>query len=257
MSRFGNLEFDGEASESRPEVRTERDGSHWMIEAESAFARADFEPALRFYARVLEFDPNHVAAWTGQVRALIELGEYREAKVWADKALERFPTAPELLAAKGVALGRLGDLDTALAFSDASLEERGDTPYIWIARGDVLLARREKKADFCFERACSLAGANWLVHWLSARVLHYYRQFAAALKLLQSAVELDASQFAVWVLMGDCQVALGLPDSARRSWSQAQMLAPDARGIDARIHDLRGRGVISRCLGAFREWTRR
>ena len=29
------------------------------------------------------------AAWTGQVRMLIELGEFREAKLWADKALER------------------------------------------------------------------------------------------------------------------------------------------------------------------------
>jgi len=28
----------------------------------------------------------------------------------------------------------------ALAFSDASIEERGDTPYVWLARGDVLLA---------------------------------------------------------------------------------------------------------------------
>ena len=37
---------------------------------------------------------------------LIELAEYREAKIWADKALERFPHEPELLAAKAVALGR-------------------------------------------------------------------------------------------------------------------------------------------------------
>jgi len=36
------------------------------------------------------------------VRSLIELGEFREARLWADKALERFPQAPELLALPGV-----------------------------------------------------------------------------------------------------------------------------------------------------------
>ena len=36
------------------------------------------------------------------MRALIELEEFQEAKLWADKALERFPNEPELLAAKAV-----------------------------------------------------------------------------------------------------------------------------------------------------------
>lgn len=256
MSRFGNLEFDDASSEARQDVSGLRDGNHWLTEADDAFARTDFDVALRYYARVLEFDPNHVAAWTGQVRALIELEEYREAKVWADKALERFPSAPELLAAKGVALGRLGDLDTALAFSDASLEERGDTPYVWIARGDVLLARKEKRADFCFERALSLPGAGWFVHWLSARVLHHYGRFAAALKQLQSAAELDASRFATWLLMGDCQLALGLTDSARRSWTQAQQLDPQSRDLPRRFRDLDSQGWIRRGLVRIRAWTR-
>ena len=56
-----------------------------------------------------------------------------------------------------MALGRSGDLQGALAFSDASIEERGDTPYIWLARGDVLLAREEPRADYCFEKALLLA----------------------------------------------------------------------------------------------------
>ena len=91
---------------------------------------------------------------------LIELGEFREAKLWADKALERFPNEPELLAAKAVALARSGDLQGALSFSDASIEERGDTPYVWLARGDVLLARAEARADYCFEKAAAARAAR-------------------------------------------------------------------------------------------------
>ena len=87
------------------------------------------------------------------LQMLVELGEYREARIWADKALERFPNEPDLLAAKAVALGRGGDLQAALAFSDAPIEERGDTPYVWLARGAVLLAAKQKQAVSCIEQA--------------------------------------------------------------------------------------------------------
>src|SRR4051794_5660227 len=133
VSRFSNLEF-GKPVELQAlgdhELKSE---AHYFAEAQSFFHDGDFEPALRSFAKVLEYNPNNAAAWSGQVRMLIELGEFREAKLWADKALERFPRDPELLAAKAVALGRQGDLKASLAFSDASFEERGEGPYIWLA----------------------------------------------------------------------------------------------------------------------------
>src|SRR5207249_7606979 len=163
MSRFNNLEFseefDGQLQHvqsggSKPAVKDE---AHYLLQAQSAFVSGQFEEALRHYAKVLEYNPTNAVAWSGQVRMLIELNEFQEAKQWSDKALERFSNDPELLAAKAVALARLGDLKAALAYSDASLEERGETPYVWLARGDVQLAREEKRADYCFEKALALA----------------------------------------------------------------------------------------------------
>lgn len=129
MSRFGKLEFEtGPDSSGQQSLRPAAGEAHWSSEAERSFCLGDFELALRLFARVLEHNPTSVPAWAGQVRSLIELGEFREARLWADKALERFPQASELLAAKAVALGRLGDHDNAIAFSDASIEERGILP---------------------------------------------------------------------------------------------------------------------------------
>src|SRR6059058_1338068 len=147
MSRFENLELSGEHEEqpSRQKALI-KDESYYAAEAQTAFENGEFNSALRSYGKVIEFNPRNHTAWTGQVRMLIELGEFKEAKLWADKAIERFPQWPELLAAKAVALGRSGDLQGALAFSDASIEERGDTPYVWLARGDVMLARNEQRA---------------------------------------------------------------------------------------------------------------
>src|SRR5438094_8960888 len=159
MSRFVNLEFGGESEDHSQDAQKalSKDEAYYSAEARAAFENGNFEAALRLFSKVLEFNPENAAAWTGQVRMLIELGEFGEAKLWADKALERFPHEPELLAAKAVALGRGGDLQGALAFSDAATEERGDTPYVWLARGDVLLAREETRADYCFEKALLLA----------------------------------------------------------------------------------------------------
>jgi len=104
MSRFNNLEFGDQQegqSARQPQIKDE---PYYLAQARAAFAQGQFEQALRSYAKVLEFNPKNPAAWVGQVRMLIELGEFHEAKLWADKALEIFPEEPELLAAKAVAL---------------------------------------------------------------------------------------------------------------------------------------------------------
>jgi tetratricopeptide (TPR) repeat protein len=255
MSRFINLEFDGGSGEQSLDAQqgVTLDEHYYMREAQAAFENADFEKALRYFAKVLEFNPQNAAAWAAQVRMLIELAEYREAKIWADKALERFPNEPDLLAAKAVALGRNGDLDTALAFSDASIEERGDTPYVWLARGDVLLARKESLADYCFDKAMMLAHGDWFIAWLAGRIRAYYKQFVLALNLIQQAAAANAGNHVLWLELGRCQEALGFLAPAECSFTQALQLNRQSRAADEALHRLRSHGLRHRLLG----WCRR
>jgi tetratricopeptide (TPR) repeat protein len=149
-----------------------------------------------------------------------------------------------------VALARNGDLQGALAFSDASIEERGDTPYIWLARGDVLLAREEHRADYCFEKALLLAPRDWFVAWLAARIRFFYKQFALALKCLQQAVEWNAGHFLLWLDLGRCQQALGLDALALRSFTQAQQLNPHCAEANLGMVELNQTHLLP-------EWLRR
>ena len=253
MSRFENLEFGNESEARSPSQPSLWKGeAYYLAEARTAFENADFEPGLRLYSKVLEFNPENACAWAGQVRMLIELGEFREATLWADKALERFPREPELLAAKAVALGRTGDLQGALLFSDASIEERGDTPYIWLARADVLLARKETRADYCFEKALLLAPHDWFTSWLAARIRYYYQQFALALKLLQQAVEWNTTHFVLWLELGRCQQAVGLLGPARNSFVQSQQLNPANRLAAEALTRLSTASFTSRVVGWWR-----
>ena len=252
MSRFENLEFDDQHKGRSSEQPALKDEAFYVAEATAAFENAEFEQALRAYAKVLEFNPANATAWTGQVRMLIELGEFQEAKVWADKALERFPSEAELLAAKAVALGRIGDLKAALAFSDAAIEVRGDTPYVWLSRGDVLLARKEKRANYCFDKALELEPQNWFFHWLVSRVQFYYEKFSLALKHAQQALAMDASRCAAWLQAGQCQMALGLAGPAQNSFEQAIELNPHCQPAHRALDELPRQGFWSRLGGRLR-----
>lgn len=222
-----------------------------MEEAAAAFVSARFEKALRTFSKVLEYNSGNAAAWTGQVKSLIELGEFSEAKLWADKALEKFASEPELLAAKAVALGRMGDLRAALAFSDASIEERGDTAYIWLARGDVLLARAERRSEYCFEKALSLAPADWAARWLASRICFFYRKFSVAMKYAQEALNLNPGMASVWLQAGTCQAALGLVSLAENSFVQAKQLDPECSDADAGLRDMAQGGFWSKLRGVW------
>jgi tetratricopeptide (TPR) repeat protein len=258
MSRFVNLELGGESEEQSPRQKSlVKDEAHYRAEAKRAFENGEFEHALRLYAKVLEFNPNEPSAWAGQVRMLIELGQFKDAGQWADTALERFARDPELLAAKAVALARQGDLQGALAYSDSATEERGDIPYVWLARGDVLLARKEARADYCFEKALLLAPGDWVVAWLGARVRLFYQQLVLALKLLQQAVELNATHFLLWLELGRCQQALGLAGPARHSLEQARQLNPNCIEASHALTRLAGMGAGSRVRGWFRRLFKR
>jgi tetratricopeptide (TPR) repeat protein len=253
MSRFGNLEF-GESpqNDAQPNAQPSvKDEPYYLREASEAFENGRFEQALRCYAKALEQNPKSASAWTGQVRMLIELGEFREAKLWAEKALAIFPREGELLAAKAVALARSGDGKGAMAFSDASMEVETSTPYIWLARGDVLLARKEKRATYCFEKAILLARDHWLWPWLASRVHTFYKQTAQALKFAQQALALEAARAIVWQQLGRCEAALGLASKAQQSFERARELDRDCPDLDRLSLELGREGFFTRLLRRF------
>lgn len=252
MSRFSNLEFNDESAGQSRRQLSAPDANHYLGEAQAAFEQADFEAALRCYAKAIEFSPRCALAWTGQVRALIELGEFGEASLWADKALQQFPSEPELLAAKAVALARSGDVEGAIAFSDSSIAEHGETSYVWLARGDVLLARKERRAEFCFEKALILAARDWFVAWLAARIRAFYRQFSLALKLVQQSLELKPDHAVLWLFAGNCQKELGLTGAAQNSFRQAIELNPRCQEAKLAMAQLSQTNLAGRIAGWWR-----
>jgi tetratricopeptide (TPR) repeat protein len=246
MGRFSNLEFDGgkEPLREEPVAGEVRDETYYLKLADSEFRRARFDKALRYYSRALEYNANVVAAWTGQVQMLIELGEFKEARLWADKALEIHRDSADILSAKAIAVARQGDPGKAIEFTDAALAQRGATPYLWLARGEALLAARQSNEDHCLEKAASEAKQDWFMQLRIARVYYSYRRFAQAMDWISKAVKQEpGAPFALHV-MGDCQLALGFDSSAQHSYQQALSIDRDFALSSIALDGLKTRGPL-------------
>lgn len=257
MGRFTQLEFDRheDFSDLAP-TNVPKDEKYYVGLAELRMREGKFENGLRFYSRALEFNAQLAGAWLGQVQALIELEEPAEARLWADKGLDQFRNHAELLAAKGVASTRLGDLDQGMALSDAAMAERGGSAYRWRARGDVLLGRRERNADFCFGKAMAAAGNDWYEPLAVGRIYLYYRQPAPALRYLEQAVERQNQSSFAWQSLGEAREASGMIESAQRAFRQAAQLDPLNRAAHAGATRMENAGGLASLLSRVRGWFR-
>ena len=212
MGRFSNLEFGGKEIPESGQVTSGqelRDDGYYLRLGDQDHRSARFERALRHYSRALEYNANLQAAWVGQVQMLIELGEFTEANLWADKALEIHRDHPEILSGKAVAWARRGDTDRAIQFTDAALAQRGMAPVVWISRGEALMAAGKANDGHCFERAAMESHQDWFVLLRIARACYWHKNLSRAMEWATRALKREpGAPFAVHVL-GDCQLALG------------------------------------------------
>jgi tetratricopeptide (TPR) repeat protein len=221
VSRFDRLEIKPQDPEppapaggNPHEPDAGHDDLYHLREAVTALQRGNAERGLHHFSRVLGLNRQNAAAWVGQLRCLLMLGEYDEVCLWADKALAVLPDHPEVLAAKAAALGRLGEFNRAVGLSDLSIKsaQQGGW-FIWWARGDVFSPISFEKAQFCFNKAresAPLAG-DVLMNVEIARSFLSAELYPEAIAMLRRAEEADPDNPCVPYYLG---LALGL--SGRR-----------------------------------------
>jgi len=247
MDRFSQLEFDEKKPErKRSQGEPIRNADYFHKQALKYWLGGDFELALRNYSRVLEQNNTLFDAWVGQVLMLIELEEYKESLVWADKALELFPEHPELLAVKAVACCRDAQLEKAIAYSDNSIGKDNITPRVWLARAEVMLDRKSPVSDNCVSKAVSIAGNMQAVIKLeAARLLRRKGSYSAAIGHLNDVVKVFPKSALAWYELGCCQAKLGLPQ-AKATLEQSLRLRPGWREAATALGRCGGWGFFGR-----------
>jgi len=230
--RFSHLEFSPE-DERRHQPRSEgvakASAEQYLQSADEAHRWGDFELALRLHTRCLKENRAMIPAWVGQVQMLVQLAEYHEARLWADKALELFRNNGELMAAKAQACARGSDFRAAYACNDAAMAAPGSSPWRWQVRGEILLARKEPRHVDCFEKSLIEPSADWFDRIVIARICLFYHQATAALRWTQQAVELKPEHAYNWFMLGQCQRELGWSAPAMQSYKRCLELRADFR----------------------------
>lgn len=254
MKRFTNLEFDDASNSPKRSSKGEkiRDADFFNERATQCFLHADFERSLRNYSRALETSCTFFEGWAGQIRMLIEMGEYPEALVWADKAMDSFPEHPELLASKAVACLRDVQYDKAKAFSDNSISKDNIGPRVWLARTEVLLQSKSRIAEDCLSKATSITGGNAdLVRLEAGRILMRYKRYSTAMEHLQQAVHMFPKSALAWYELGCCQAKLGFPQ-ASISLEQCLHLSPLWREAQEQLDRVENTGFFRKIFSRFR-----
>ncbi|MBI2843685.1 MAG: tetratricopeptide repeat protein [Armatimonadetes bacterium] len=248
MGRFEHLEL-GDWLPQQPEAAPESgviDQNYYVAKADAAFADENFERALAFYSRALQYDVNLEEAWVGQLRCLIEMQELQEAIIWSNRALERFPNGAQVLAARAAAESRLGRTAPAIGYSDSAMAAKGCAAYCWISRGEVLIGVNPDNARACFAKAIELAASDWAVRSWIAKAYIVRGRYHQALEHLRVAVRLDPERFPCWYWIGKCCEALGEMEEARRAYGRALAAEPRLSIARDALHRLENSGLFSK-----------
>jgi tetratricopeptide (TPR) repeat protein len=248
MPRFDKLEFDDkgdkpatpppESSTPEPDAKTgPLESVDWLKRADQKRRIGEYESALRFYSRALEDDRSLVDGWLGQIQMLVLLDELPEAELWARKASELFPAQGDLFAARAQAIIRLGDMKRSHEACDGAMNQKGQSAYRWIVRGELMVATRQNTDASCFDRALQL-DSDWLTSVEIANIYLYYGYPIKALGRIRRAVDLAPTEFYPWLIQGHCQKSIGLVSQAQHSLRQCLEINPgnfEAEGLLAEM----------------------
>ena len=258
MSRFDKLEIPDRNQESGMKKddsgqKIIYDAGQFMELADRGFWQGNYDNALRYYAKALAENPGLEKAWLGQVLCLVRLNEIKEALIWVDNALSKFPRDSDILAARALVSGRLNQKAQAMDFSDAAISENTNSFFPWIVRGDVLLQVKSANADRCFQKATEIQRNDWRVMTFIGDSCFENACYRKALIYYQKAVEIDPENARTWLQLGRCRRNLGF-SGADDAFDHCRELRPNWKQAEAIIHEsIPFRRKLKRIIGKFKK----
>jgi len=203
--RFSRLEFENRQTGCKAKAEGEpiRNAQFFYARAIKAELAGDWELSLRMHSKAVQQNHLFISSWEGQVLMLIELGEYEEAIVWADKALEKFPANPRFFATKALAYHRNAFREKALAFSDNALSKDNITANVWLARAEIMLKDKTSIAENCVDKALTAQDVdNGYVLLKAGRIFNDARKYIVAEKRLREAAGYLPDSALLWFELG-------------------------------------------------------
>lgn len=242
--RFGHLEVaptapaaaSGEAAREREAIGP----ADHVSRGQGLEQQGRFDEALQAYSRALRQGAHIEAAWVGQLRCLVAMGEHNEALTWAGRALEYLPQSTDIQSIRCIALARQGRMSEAMALSDKILETGAASPLAWLARAWAHGDARMEAAERCVNKALEMPADAQGTGSEAATFYMAHENHAAALRLLREVTRQRPALAHPWYLQALCLEAIGSVDEAAQAMRNAVRLAPDSRRYRDDAHRLEG-----------------
>ncbi|MCB9777526.1 MAG: tetratricopeptide repeat protein [Alphaproteobacteria bacterium] len=255
MGRFDHIPTQGETA---PAAAPERDFSAtaYTEQALQAHVCGDLQSALRLYGRALEEDRDHVPAWLGQVRVLLDMHQPEEAATWLEQAANVVGEVPGVLALRALAAVGRGAFDDARAWSDRAMKAGPDVAEVWLSRAAVVYASGNSamarvNLDKAHEREPGAVTAR-----RCAEVALDMGDLIGAERWLRKAAAGAPDSALVALRQGVYFERCGDLDQARHHLARALQLEPRLQPARVALDDLDHRGPLDRLKSTFRKWSR-
>ncbi|MEZ2304039.1 MAG: tetratricopeptide repeat protein, partial [Microcoleus sp.] len=203
----------------------------WKKRGNEQYNLGNFEGAIIYYDKALEFKPDYHQAWYNRGLALYNLGRLEDAIAFYDKALEFKPDLHEAWNNRGLALGNLGRLEEAIASWDKALEFKPDDDEAWKNRGVALdnLGRLEE-AIASYDKALEFKPDDYGAWYNRGYALDDLGRLEDAIASYDKALAFQPDNYAAWNNRGLALGNLGRLEEAIASYDKALEFKPDDYG---------------------------
>jgi tetratricopeptide (TPR) repeat protein/SAM-dependent methyltransferase len=230
------LDFPQEESpfeEQLDNSRSEQENSIESLQkmAEDSEAKGQWETAIDRYQKILEIQPNNVAARIKLANAFQELNKIEEAIAYYQNAIAINPNLPfRVYLNLGDALYEKEQLDEAIAAYQHASQLQPNLPFRYYQILSELLVKTERleEAMVYYQKAVELKPNSQGLYLNLAKIAGKISDFDVAIASYKKAIELKQNTpFWVYKNLGDALENKGRLDEAIASYQKALELKPD------------------------------
>lgn len=208
----------------------------WYNEGIAHIKTKDYEEALSFMERALEYVPDHPDFLVGKGDVLFAMERYDEAFESYRQAVSEEPHNRKAWLKAGLTLMKLGKYGDALVIFDFLLKEERHDGEIWLGRGIALLnLGRKEEAVESLRNARRLQPDQPLLWHALASLEGDNRE---AIRLLERGYRIDPTNLEILLAIAERHLAMGLKEDALRWCGEAIALYPN---------NPRAKEILERC----------
>lgn len=192
-----------------------------------AYAIGLVDPAIEWFEKALQIDPENIDALKNMGLSLMEKGKYEEAIEFFDAVLDREDSDVEAWKNKGICLDEIERYDEAIRCYDMALSIDSEKIEIWNNKG-VCFDRKGKykEALKCFNKALEIN--NGVAELWNNKGIIFYRmgKYKEAIDCFNRGLKIDDSIAEIWHNKGVCLKEMGKYKEAIKCYKEALSIIP-------------------------------